>query len=113
MTMTSHLLQIFETTIILEFVFLQTEFGFELTKASDYQFVAKSSNCHVVIDFDRNVVRCWIERLDIPQGDPDRGLSVEWIANSFGYRDDELRFLTYEESIIRLIKLHAKKHSSL
>ena len=108
MTMTSHLPQIFETTIIQEFVFLQMEFGLELTKESDYQFVAKSSNCHVVIDFDRNVVGCWIERLDIPLGDPYRGLSVEWIANSFGYRDDELRFLTYEESIIRQIKLHAK-----
>jgi hypothetical protein len=58
-------------------------------------------------DFDRNVVGCWIEKLDIPQNHP-IGLSVEWIANSFGYQDDELRFLTDEESIIRQIKLYAK-----
>ena len=106
--MKTSLLQIFETTVLQEFLFLEKDFGFELTKESDYQFIAKSRNCHVVIDFDRNVIGCWIEKLDIPRNHPDRGKAVEWIANCFGFQDDELRFLADEESIIRQIKLQAK-----
>ncbi|MCI0608911.1 MAG: hypothetical protein L0Z71_07615 [Anaerolineae bacterium] len=104
----STLLQIFETTVMEEFVFLQKNFGFNITKASDYLFVAKSSNCHVVIDFDKNVIGCWIERLDVPLKHPDRGFAVEWIAKSLGYQDDELRFLTTEESIKRQTQLQAR-----
>ncbi|MFN8404086.1 MAG: hypothetical protein U0V48_11105 [Anaerolineales bacterium] len=98
------LLQLFKVLVMQEFSFLQKKYGFDFSKESDHRFTAKSSRCLVAIDFDKNVIGCWIERLDLPQKHPDRGIGVGWIAQYFGFRDDEIRFLTREESITQQTK---------
>jgi hypothetical protein len=85
--MNDNLEQIFREEVAQKYKFLNKDFGFIFFQEYTWRLVAKSSFCHVVMEYEKEHFACWIERFDedFAVNDRYRGINVVLIATCKGY----------------------------
>jgi hypothetical protein len=90
-----------------KFEFLITEYGFKIYRDNEWRFIAESSFCRVIMDYDKGLFDCWIERLYDKNMEKDLYpiINVQVIACCLGYikPEFETQFIAKKDSVTKEI----------